>query len=92
MMSDAFSRRDVVRGGVAVGLGGFLTPAFSSNLVRSGDDVIRVGVIGCGGRGTGAAANAIAAHPSVRITAIADLFEDRLTSSAAYLEGRDDAE
>ena len=37
-------------------------------------DEIRVGVIGCGGRGTGAAMNALQASPDVRIHALGDLF------------------
>lgn len=43
-----------------------------------GSDVIRVGLIGCGGRGTDAAINATNAGPDVRIVALADLFPDRL--------------
>tara|TARA_A100000171_G_scaffold52919_1_gene74249 strand:+ start:4292 stop:5473 length:1182 start_codon:yes stop_codon:yes gene_type:complete len=54
------------------------------------DDTIRVGVIGCGGRGTGAAFNALEAHPKVHIVALADLFEDRLNSSYGYLAGNED--
>ncbi len=52
---------------------------------RASDDTIRVGIIGCGGRGTGAAYDALNADPAVRITAMADLFEDRLKSSLGYL-------
>jgi len=40
--------------------------------------VIKVGLIGCGGRGTGAAAQAMQADPNVVITAMGDVFEDRL--------------
>jgi predicted dehydrogenase len=54
------------------------------------DDTIRVGVIGCGGRGTGAAVNALAAHPKVSIVAMADLFEDRLNGSYGWLADNDD--
>ena len=39
------------------------------------DGTIRVGLIGCGGRGLGAAVNAMKADPNVRITAMADLFQ-----------------
>jgi predicted dehydrogenase len=42
---------------------------------------IRVGLIGCGGRGTGAAANVLEAADNVKIVAMADLFKDRLESS-----------
>jgi predicted dehydrogenase len=39
---------------------------------------LTIGVIGCGGRGTGAALNAMDADPNVKITAAADIAEDRL--------------
>ena len=48
-----------------------------------GGDGLRVGVVGCGGRGTGAAIQAAAADPAVRITVLADLFADHIDSAAA---------
>lgn len=42
-------------------------------------NVIKVGLIGCGGRGLGAAAQALRADQQVVISAIGDIFEDRLT-------------
>jgi len=42
-----------------------------------GSDIIRVGLIGCGGRGTGAALNALAADRGVRLVAMGDLLMDR---------------
>lgn len=51
----------------------------------AGEDVITVGVIGCGGRGTGAAFDALAASPRSRIVALADVFRDRLDASRGYL-------
>jgi len=39
---------------------------------------LKVGVVGCGGRGTGAAKDAIKAAPGISITALADVFPDRL--------------
>jgi myo-inositol 2-dehydrogenase / D-chiro-inositol 1-dehydrogenase len=53
-----------------------------------GSDEIRVGVIGCGGRGTGAARNVVDAAPGVRIVAMADAFKDRLDESRAILAGK----
>ncbi|HSR42806.1 MAG TPA: Gfo/Idh/MocA family oxidoreductase, partial [Longimicrobiales bacterium] len=46
---------------------------------------IRVGLVGCGGRGTGAAAQALRAHPDVQLVAMADAFEDRLEGSLETL-------
>jgi predicted dehydrogenase len=47
----------------------------------AGDDVLRVGVIGCGGRGTGAVMNALDADPNVKLVAMADLFDDQIQRS-----------
>jgi predicted dehydrogenase len=52
----------------------------------AGSDRVRVGLVGCGGRGTGAAAQAAAADPAVRITALADLFADRIDAALTVLD------
>src|SRR4051812_25119852 len=44
-------------------------------------DVIRVGLIGCGGRGSGAASQALMADPNVKLVAMGDAFEDQLEKS-----------
>ncbi|MGL4512392.1 MAG: Gfo/Idh/MocA family protein [Lacipirellulaceae bacterium] len=41
------------------------------------DETLRIGLIGCGGRGTEAALNALAADPRTRLVAVGDAFEDR---------------
>lgn len=55
------------------------------------DNPIRVGLIGCGGRGNGAAVQALAADPQVHITALADIFPDQLSRSLELLQKRDAA-
>ncbi len=40
--------------------------------------VLKAGVIGCGGRGTGAAINFLSAGPNLQVTALADTFKDRV--------------
>jgi predicted dehydrogenase len=55
-----------------------------------GGDLLRVGLIGCGARGTGAASQALRADRNVKLWAMADAFEDRLQESLATL-GRDEA-
>jgi predicted dehydrogenase len=45
------------------------------------NDTLKVGLIGCGGRGTGAASQALHADPEVMLTAMADAFSDRLEQS-----------
>lgn len=52
----------------------------------SGDDTLRVGLIGCGGRGTGAASQALNADMRVKLTAMGDMFEDRLETSLKSLQ------
>ena len=71
---------------------GAATLLASRGLVHArGSDTIRVGLIGCGGRGTGAAANCIASSPGVVIRAMGDLFADRLEGSKAELMKLGDA-
>ena len=52
----------------------------------AGSDVIKIGLVGCGGRGSGAVANAVAASPAVRLTAMADAFPDRLETALKVLK------
>jgi myo-inositol 2-dehydrogenase / D-chiro-inositol 1-dehydrogenase len=52
----------------------------------SAADVIKVGLIGCGGRGTGAASQAMKADKGTVLTAMADVFPDRLESSHQTLQ------
>ena len=49
---------------------------------------IRIGVVGCGGRGTGAAEDCLNAAPNVALAAMGDLFPDRLAGSRKYLESK----
>lgn len=51
-----------------------------------GSDVIRVGVIGCGGRGTGAAGDCLRGAEGVELVALGDLAPDRLASCRAELD------
>lgn len=52
----------------------------------AGSDVIRIGMVGCGGRCTGAASNAITADPGTRLVAMSDLFADRVQGKRAALK------
>jgi predicted dehydrogenase len=47
----------------------------------AGSDAIRVGLIGCGGRGTGAADDVLSSAPGVTLVAMGDVFPDRLNAS-----------
>ncbi|MBM3835180.1 MAG: hypothetical protein FJ403_18280 [Verrucomicrobia bacterium] len=50
------------------------------------DETLRIGLVGCGGRGTGAAAQALAADPNVKLVALGDAFSDRLNLSLETLK------
>ena len=54
-------------------------------LFAAGSDTIKIGLIGCGGRGTGAAIDAVMSSPGVEIIAMADPFQDRIDSSLKTL-------
>lgn len=83
------SRREFVKQ-TARGIAGLSAGLVASTnfAYAGGSDRIRVGVIGCGGRGTGAANNALTADPAVEIYALGDLFRDRLEKSREALTGR----
>lgn len=53
-----------------------------------GETIIKVGLVGCGGRGTGAAVNSMKADQGVRIVALADLFEASITNCRKSLQNR----
>lgn len=52
----------------------------------AGSDQIRIGMVGCGGRCSGAASDAMTADPGVRLVAMSDLFADRVASKRAALQ------
>jgi myo-inositol 2-dehydrogenase / D-chiro-inositol 1-dehydrogenase len=82
----ASSRRDFLRTTTAAVVGGTLASTVNvPGAFAAGSDEIRVGVIGCGGRGTGAIGNVLAAAPGVRLVAVGDLFPDRLADSLKNL-------
>lgn len=67
-------------------LGGLPLAQAANNLV---DDTIRVALIGCGGRGTGAAAQALLTKQNVKLVAMADVFKNRLDEAYTHLTADD---
>ena len=59
---------------------------------NSVDDTIKVAVIGCGGRGTGAAMQALLSKQNVKLVAMADAFRDRLDEFFNALTSEDNEE
>lgn len=65
------------------------TALFSRSAHAGGDETLKVGLIGCGGRGTGAAAQALAADKNVKLVALGDTFADRLQECRSNLMTQD---
>ncbi len=74
------TRRDFVKRSSMAAGGGLLLGSLpvGASAYAGGSDTLKVAVIGCGGRGTGAANQALNADPGVKIVALADVFRDRL--------------
>jgi predicted dehydrogenase len=85
-MSDNSSTRVTRRAFVQTTSAAAATMMFPSGVHVFGADVIRVGVIGTGGRGTGAISNVLMAADGVEITALGDLTPDRLAQCRTQLE------
>ena len=62
----------ITAAGVAGGL------ALSRTAHAAGSDVLKVGVVGCGGRGTGAVHDALSSEGAIKLVAIGDVFGDRV--------------
>ena len=75
--TDSTPRRTFLKQSTATLAGGALLAADGIPAVHaSGDEILKVGLIGCGGRGKGAAKNATQKQNRSKLTAIADLFPE----------------
>jgi predicted dehydrogenase len=80
------TRRDFLKTSAGVTLAGGLDARLApAGGFFSGPDRIRVGLIGCGGRGTGAAAQALKADPAAHLVAVHDAFADHADRALASL-------
>jgi len=90
MLNSSFhdKRRDFVKQGSMLAGAIAAAPIISrANFFSGSDDVIKVAVIGCGGRGTGAAVQALMSKQNVKIVAMADAFRDRLDECYKNVSG-----
>ena len=88
----ASSRRDFLRSGSAAASITALAAAFpgSARAFADGNQTLRVGLVGCGGRGTDAARNALSADPYTKLVAMGDVFQDKLEFSHKTLQKHKD--
>jgi predicted dehydrogenase len=75
------SRRDFLKSTSTAVAGAALTSALTARGYAAEDNTVPIALVGCGGRGTGAAVNALATKGPTKLVAMADVFPDRLQSS-----------
>ncbi len=84
------TRRDFVKQGTILSGGVLATPLVSkANFFSGASDAIKIAVIGCGGRGTGAALQALQSKQNVKIVALVDAFRNRLDDCYKSLTSKD---
>jgi predicted dehydrogenase len=81
-MNETTSRRTFLHASTAA----LAATAVSSSSRAKPADLLHIGLIGCGSRGTGAAEQALKADKAVVLRAMGDVFEDRLQKSLAHLK------
>jgi predicted dehydrogenase len=79
------TRRDFLAGAAAAAAGATIA-SLAPNVHPAGSDILRIGLIGCGNRGTGAAEQALTADKNSKLVALGDMFADRLQSSLKQLQ------
>src|SRR5258706_2381534 len=76
-------RRKMLKTSAAITAATIMSAIGTSCVHANASDKMRVGLVGCGGRGKGAAANAVDAADGVQIVALGDLFPDQLADAKA---------
>ncbi len=80
------SRREFLKNTGCLATASALTGVVLPSVYAAGTDLIQVALIGCGGRGTGAAANALSTRSGpIKLVAMADISADRLKGSHEHL-------
>jgi len=80
------NRRDFLRTSLAATATGITAASLSRFVHAAENNLIQVALVGCGGRGTGAAANALSTQGPIKLVAMADVFQDRLNASLNNLK------
>jgi myo-inositol 2-dehydrogenase / D-chiro-inositol 1-dehydrogenase len=88
-MNNNITRREILKTTAAVATAATFASLGTNFAWAAGSDVIKIGLVGCGGRGTGAAKDCAKASPQVKLVAMGDLFQDRLDKSREQLKPTD---
>lgn len=83
-----FERRDFLKTTAAIAGGTVLSSMPLAGAFAAGSDVIKVALIGCGGRGTGATFDALSSGFNIKVVALADAFKDNLDSTYKTLKDK----
>lgn len=86
------TRREFVKSTSILAGGLFASKLAGANFFSGSDDVIKIALIGCGGRGTGAAMQALLSKQNVKLVAMADAFKDRLDNAFTTLTSDENAD
>ena len=79
------SRRDFLKCSALTVVSTAAAAGIARSAHAAGSDLLRIVLVGCGGRGTKAAVQALSTDPNVKLTAMADAFDDRLQLSLRSL-------
>src|SRR4030043_1884028 len=101
MKKSSISRRNFLGKAATIGAAGAVVPGIITACTREtkksvevpvmldqapDGPILKAGLIGCGGRGTGAAINFLDAGPNLQITALGDIFQDKIDNCRAQLK------
>jgi predicted dehydrogenase len=84
------TRRDFLTTSAGLASASLLLPNLTPAVHAAGGDTLRVGLIGCGNRGSGAAVQALRGDPNVKLVAMGDVFKDRIQSSLREIRKEED--
>ena len=83
------TRREFIKNTSRIAAASALAAGISPGVYAAGSDTINVALVGCGGRGSGAASNALSVkYGPTRLVAMADVFQHRLGGSLKNLKSR----
>ena len=84
------TRRQFVQGTATAAAAMTLARSAFAEEPSSDAEPLRIGHVGCGGRGTGAAEDCLKSSKNVKLVALADMFPDRAARCRKYLESKED--
>src|SRR5699024_4650034 len=88
MMNDKLKRRDFIKTSGTLATGAIVGSSIVGSAYAAGSDIIKIALIGCGGRGTGAVFDAYASGQTVQLVAMADVFQENLDKTYKTIKAK----